>query len=40
VQSCVIVTANLKFPSNQNLGPHSIHNLTAREHEMSTTTTV
>jgi len=40
MQSSVIVTANLKFPSKENLGPQSIHNLTAKAHDMSTTTTV
>jgi len=40
VQSCVIVTANLNLFAKQNLGPHTIDNLIAYEHEMSAITTI
>ena len=40
MQTSVIVIVNLKFPSKENLGPQSIDNLTAKAHDMWTTTTV
>jgi len=40
MQSSAIVTMNLKFPSNENLGLQSIDKLTAKAHDMWTTTIV